>query len=201
MRKQPLDIFIVIKVWLQKTRTLSVMLFIALLSVGCGSTSSVVADSNKIQFLAKTVEEAHYEITSNWAFPLMTQGLNSVANAGLFMPGSNASRIDLMGNANHLTVKGDSVSVSLPYFGERRMGGGYGNNDNGISFNGIPDRYSIEWNEKKNSYEVKIDVKQKTETLQFIITVFPSLKADINVNSTHRSSIRYSGDMRAISEE
>ncbi|MGB5698207.1 DUF4251 domain-containing protein [Muriicola sp.] len=201
MRIQPLHIFIVIKGWLQKTPSLGILLFIALLSVGCGSTSSVEADLNKIQFLTKTVEEAHYEIISNWAFPLMTQGLNSLANSGLFMPGSNANSIDLMGNTNHLTVKGDSVSVSLPYFGERRMGGGYGNSDNGISFNGIPDTYSIEWDKKKNRYVVKMEVKQKTETLQFIITVFPSLKADINVNSTHRTSIRYSGNMRAISEE
>jgi hypothetical protein len=169
--------------------------------VSCGSTSSVEEDSNKIQFLTKTVEEAHFEIASNWAFPLMSQGLNSVANAGLFMPGSNASRIDLMGNANYLKVIGDSVSVSLPYFGERRMGGGYGNSDNGISFDGIPDTYSIQWDEKKNRYRIELDVRQKTETLQFNITLFPSLKADINVNSTHRTSIQYSGDIRAISEE
>ncbi len=201
MRITPLDIFIAIEHWSQITRGLSALLFIAILSVGCGSTSSVKEDSNKIQFLTKTVEEGHYEITSSWAFPLMTQGLNSLANSGLFMPGSNANRIDLMGNINHLTVKGDSVSVSLPYFGERRMGGGYGNDDNGISFNGIPDTYYIEWDKKKNRYEVKMEVRQKTETLQFIITVFPSLKADINVNSTHRTSIRYSGDLRAISEE
>ena len=196
-----LNISIFIRGWLQGTPTVSALLFMALLTLGCGSTSSIEADSNKIQFLTKTVEEAHYEITANWAFPLMTQGLNSAANAGLFMPGSNASSIDLMGNANYLKVIGDSVSVSLPYFGERRMGGGYGNSDNGISFNGIPDMYSIEWDKKKNRYVVKMEVKQKTETLQFIITVFPSLKADINVNSTHRTSIQYSGDIKIISEE
>ena len=145
------------------------------------------------------VTEANYEINSTWDFPLMTQGLTSIANAGLFMPGSNANRIDLMGNFNFLKVIGDSVAVSLPYFGERRMGGGYGNNDNGINFNGIPDTYSIQWDEKKNRYHIKMEVKQKTETLQFNISVFPSLKADINVNSTHRTSIGYSGDIKAIS--
>lgn len=191
----------VIYLLFQEIRALCVLLCIGILSVGCGSTSSLEADSNKIQLLNKTVEEAQYEITSNWAFPLMTQGLNSVANAGLFMPGSNASRIDLIGNTNYLRVIGDSVSVSLPYFGERRMGGGYVNNDNGITYDGIPDRYEVQWDEKKNRYHIEIQVKQKTETLQFNITLFPSLKADINVNSTHRTSIGYSGDIRAISEE
>ncbi len=175
--------------------------YLLLLLLGCGSTSSLEKDPARIASLEKMVTEAHYEISSDWAFPLMTQGLNSLANSGLFMPGSNASRINLMGNTNYLRVMGDSVAVSLPYFGERRMGGGYANNDNGINFNGIPDTYSMQWNEKKNRYEIEMEFQQRTETLQFNMIVFPTLKADINVNSTHRTSIQYSGVMTAISGE
>lgn len=185
----------------QKSSRLYVLLGIALLFAGCGSSSSLEANSTKIQYLNKTVEEARYEITSNAVFPLMTQGLTSIANAGLLMPGSNAGRIDLIGNPNYLKVMGDSVAVSLPYFGERQMGGGYANNDNGIVFHGIPDSYSTQWDAKKNRYLIKMQVKRKTETLQFFITVFPSLTADINVNSTHRTSIRFSGNIAALLKE
>jgi hypothetical protein len=109
------------------------------------------------------------------------------------MPGSNAGRIDLIGNSNYLKVIGDSVSVSLPYFGERQMGGGYNSSGQGIEFNGIPQKYDTNWNAKKERYEIEMTLKQKTETFQFNIIVFPSLTTEINVSSTHRFSIRYSG--------
>ena len=174
----------------------------SLLFVGCGSTSSMDRDTARTDYLKKVITEAHYEINSNWAFPLMTQGLSSIANSGLFMPGSNASRIDLIGNPNYLKVIGDSVSVALPYFGERQMGGGgYADSDTGITFDGIPEDYTVQWDKKKNRYQIKMQIRQRTETLQFIISVFPSLKADINLNSTHRTSIGYRGDIKVISEK
>jgi len=171
----------------------------SLLLLSCGSTSSVNRDPARTDHLKKVVTDAHYEINSIWAFPLMTQGISSIANSGLFMPGNNASRIDLIGNFNYLKVIGDSVSVALPYFGERQMGGGYANSDTGITFDGIPEDYTVQWDEKKNRYQIEMKIRQRTETLQLIITVFPSLKADINVNSTHRTSIGYSGNLKAIS--
>jgi len=167
----------------------------------CGTTSRTNADPDKISYLQQLVTGRNYEITSDWAFPLMTQGLAAVANAGLVMPGSNASSINLIGNPNHLRVMGDSVSVSLPYFGERQMGGGYNKNDVGISYDGIPESYDILWNEKKQRYQIEMHIRQRTEIIQFNILVFPSLKTDINVNSTHRFSIRYSGEVQPFSEE
>ncbi|NNJ88321.1 MAG: DUF4251 domain-containing protein [Eudoraea sp.] len=167
----------------------------------CGSSSSVNNDSSKIADLRRMVTKANYEITSNWAFPLMTQGLTSIANAGLLMPGSNASSIDLIGNPNYLRVIGDSVSVSLPYFGERQMGGGYNNTGSGLSFDGIPDSYETQWDERKQRYQIKFQVKQRTETLQFNILLFTNLKSDIKVNSTHRTSIGYNGVVAFIPDK
>lgn len=183
-----------------KIRGPILLVFSALLMLGCRS-AAIQTDSSTIDYLHNLVADKSYEINSYWAFPLMTQGLISVANAGLFMPGSNAGRIDLIGNPNYLKVMGDSVSVSLPYFGERRMGGGYGNNDVGIKFDGIPQDYKAQWVEQKNRYLIEIQFRQKTETFQLYITLFPSLKGDINVNSTHRTSISYSGEAVPISSE
>jgi len=181
-----------------RTNVLVIIAVSSILMLGCRS-SAINNDATKIDHLNKLISDRSYEINADWAFPLMTQGLTSLADSGLFMPGSNANRIDLMGNFNFLKVIGDSVAVSLPYFGERRMGGGYGTIDNGINFSGIPNKYSVEWDEKKNRYQIKMEVIQKTETLEFNISVFPSLKADINVNSTHRTSISFTGDLKSIS--
>ncbi len=181
-----------------KTTVLIVLLILSSSITGCRS-SAIKNDSSKIDYLHNLVEERSYEINSDWAFPLMTQGLTSIANAGLLRPGSTAGSIDLIGNPNYLKVIGDSVSISLPYFGERQMGGGYANNDIGIAFDGIPEDYTVQWDERKNRYNIEMHIRQKTESFEFNITLFPSLKGDINVNSTHRFSIRYSGSTGPIS--
>ncbi len=149
--------------------------------------------------LEEKAEERDFTLVANWAFPLMTQGITSVANSGLLLPGSSANRIDLMGNTNYFKVQGDSILISLPYFGERQIGGGYADRDVGIRFEGVPQTYSFE--KEEDRIIVEINVKYKVETLRFNLFLFPSGKADINMNSSHRSSIRYSGSMVHEKEE
>ncbi|MEY8021808.1 DUF4251 domain-containing protein [Muriicola sp. SD30] len=176
------------------------ILMIALIS-GCGSLPDKKASEASVVALDELVAGRSFEIVSTWAFPLMTRGITSVANSGLLLPGSNANRIDLIGNSNYLRVEGDSVFVSLPYFGERQIGGRYGDSDVGIKVERIPQEYQVEKDEKKDSYRIEFRIKDEIESLQFFLTLFPSGKADINVNSTHRSSIRYSGTAKPLAEE
>lgn len=176
------------------------ILIIALIS-GCGSLPDKKTSEASVAALDELVAGRSFEIVSNWAFPLMTRGITSVANSGLLLPGSNANRIDLIGNSNYLRVKGDSVYVSLPYFGERQIGGRYGDSDVGIKVEGVPREYQVEKDEKKNSYRIEFRIKDEIESLQFFLTLFPSGKADINVNSTHRTSIRYSGTAKPMAED
>lgn len=143
--------------------------------------------------LGNSIEERSIQVQADWAIPLMTQGMAQVANSGLLMPGSNAGRINLMGNSNYFRIKGDSLFISLPYFGERQMGGGYGNSNVGINYEGKP--FSFEVRPEKDRYILEIDVKDQLEVYRFNLFLFPSGKADINVNSSHRTSIRYSGQI------
>lgn len=143
--------------------------------------------------LENRVESRDFSLVARWAFPLMTQGVTSVANSGLLPPGSSANRIDLMGNANYFRVRGDSLLISLPYFGERQIGGGYADRDVGIRFEGVPLSYSTK--KENDKVTVEINLKDQSETLRFYLFLFPSGKAEINMNSSHRSSIRYSGRM------
>ena len=98
-----------------------------------------------------------------------------------------------MGNTNYFRVEGDSLSVYLPYFGERQMGGGYGNTDAGIAFSGRPTSYKVSKDDSEKNFRIEIQATHKIETLRFYLTLFPSGQADINVNSSHRTSIRYAG--------
>ncbi len=175
-------------------------IFVGML-IGCSTASKGVLSEAERKALDNLVAQKSFHIESDWALPLMTQGLNAVANAGLFPPGSNASRVDLTGNPNYVKVIGDSIAVYLPYFGERQMGGGYANSDSAIQYEGIPDNYEATWNEKKQRYDIRITMKHKTETYEMNLVLFPNLSCGINVNSSHRFSIRYNGDVMPLTNK
>jgi len=167
---------------------------------GCASATNKSISETSLNELEDLVSQQSFQIEADWAYPLMTQGIVSVANSGLLLPGSNANRIDLMGNSNYFRILGDSVFVSLPYFGERQIGGRYGNSDVGIRFEGKPSVYNVVKEDRRNSYRIEMRFRDEIETLQVYLTLFPSGKANINLNSTHRSSIRYSGRLTPYPE-
>jgi len=179
---------------INKIKYVSVLALLLLLT-DCGTSNKVVYSAEELTAFRSGLAGKSFEVQADWAFPLMTQGLTQVADAGLFMPGSNASRIDLVGNPNHLRISGDNIAVNLPFFGERRMGGGYGNQDNGIQFEGVPERYTETWEENKGRSHIAITFKQNAETFQVDLWLFPGGTAQINVNSSHRTSIRYTGHL------
>jgi hypothetical protein len=166
------------------------------ISCAAGSRSGQTV-ATKAQ-LEELISGRSYEIQATWAYPLMTQAMTSVANSGLLRPGSIANRIDLIGNPNYFKVQGDSVRVSLPYFGERQIGGGYADRNEGIRFDGIPQAYTVAKEEGKTTVDIKII--KGVETLRFNLFLFPSGRADINMNSSHRSTIRYSGSVVQLTD-
>ena len=180
---------------------LAVMLFVVAANIACSSASKVKNGKKSFEQLDALMTAKDFEIISNWALPLATNSLNSLANAGLFQPGSTAGQISLIGNPNYVKIKGDSLLVYLPYFGERQMGGGYNNRGPGISFDGIPQQMVIKKNEEKERYDIRIKMKDRTESFNLTITIFPNFDTAINVNSSQRFSIRYAGSARAIPSE
>ncbi len=169
-------------------------LFSLLLILGCASTPKPEASDEQIQDLAGLIFEQSFEIEANWAIPLATGSLTSIANAGLLPPGSTLNRIDLFGNSSYLRVTKDSVKAQLPYYGERQMGGGtYGNNQYGIQFEGIPKDFEIVPNKKKRGYTMRFTISTQTETFQVAALLFPDQSSTININSTHRTPIGYRG--------
>lgn len=168
---------------------------------GCGTSSKTIAPTAQSKMLDELVAQKSFQIQSDWAIPLMTNSLNSIANAGLFPPGSASNRITLIGNPNYVKVMGDSIAVYLPYYGERQMGGGYNSDGSAIQFKGLPEDYEITRNEKTQRYEMRFKMKNKTESFTVNVILFPNLTSTINVNSSQRFSIGYTGDVAAIPNE
>lgn len=81
------------------------------------------------------------------------------------------------------------------------MGGGYASSDSAIQFEGVPKTYEAAWNVKKQRYDIRITMQQKTETYEMNIVLFSNLNSSIQVNSTHRTTIGYSGHVVPVTNE
>lgn len=161
--------------------------------ISCNSTQSVVAPTAHSEALDALIAKKSFTIESEWMYPLVTTSLNTIANSGLVPPGNTVNGISLIGNPNFVKIYGDSISMNLPFYGERQLPGQYTPNEGGIVFKGIPDDYEIIKNEKKQRHLIKFTVKNNRESYRVTMTMFPNWTTSININSSHRTSIRYRG--------
>ncbi|TAI48843.1 DUF4251 domain-containing protein [Flagellimonas allohymeniacidonis] len=161
------------------------------LLIGCSSSQNKKFTAQQLEELDALIEAKSFEFVANWARPLTTSAFNQIATAGLLLPGSTPNNIDLTGNANYFRMVGDSVYAYFPYYGERQMGAVYPGTDNSIHFQGIPDDFSMERNEK--GYKFSFTINDRTETYQVNAQWFPSKTGNININSSQRFPIAYSG--------
>jgi hypothetical protein len=99
---------------------------------------------------------------------------------------------------NGITVKNSEVEVNLPYFGVVRSAG-YNRNP-GITFKGIPEKYSVEYVDKKRRSIIKIGVRSSTEYHDISLIVSSSGRTDVKVISSSRDNISYSGYLLPIKE-
>lgn len=179
-------------------KTTLLVTFICCCLIGCSATK--VPSQEALNELKSLVEGKSFEFTANWANPMATQSMNAIANSGLLPPGSNASRINLIGNANFLKVMGDSVAANLPYFGERQLGGGYGT-ATGIEFNTKPSSYSERYDAEKYNYQIRFNANNNTEQYTVVLNIFASKSASVSITSSDRLSIRYDGVISSIEDK
>ncbi|MBJ2174494.1 DUF4251 domain-containing protein [Aureibaculum sp. A20] len=162
----------------------------------CASTK--VLDTSKIKEL---VTHQMFTIESDIAQPMATIGLSKLQNSGILGVGNSSSNISLIGNSNFLTIKGDSISSYLPYYGERQSNVGYGSNNGGIEFEGLIKSYDSEWNAKKQYYTISFKAKSNNEWFDVRMNLYPNLKSYVTLNSASRTGITYIGNVSTILKE
>ena len=160
--------------------------------LGCKSTQDSFDEYVDNAVLDQMIENKKFSLRADWAQPLGTTSVISLANSGLLPPGSAINRINLMGTNNYLRMEDGKVSADIPYYGERQIGGTYARAE-GVVFNDEPRDLKIERNEKKKSYIVTFNVRNRTETYRVNAELFPNMTTQIVVNSSQRFVIRYSG--------
>jgi hypothetical protein len=176
-----------------KTMVKMGLILSVILMTACAAGSKATPEEKAA--LDKMVNEKQMEVRVLWAQPMASQGLNSIANAGLLPPGSTASRIDVSSSRGYLRMVGDTVMADLPYYGERRMGGGYNTRDVGIKFKGVPEEFTSEPMTKSDGYTLKFNINNGTEVFQVMAQLYPNQNALLTIASSHRTNIWYQGNL------
>lgn len=174
-----------------------VIIGLTILLLGCAASQKTYETNTALD---EMMSQKYFEIKVNFAQPTVTQAMSQVAQSGLLAPGNTINQIDLNGSNYFLRIQGDSVSANLAYYGERQMGGGY-TNDTGIVFKGVPENIEIVKDEVKQNYTIKFSINDKTENFMVNATAGTNLTSTINITSSHRNRIGYTGDVKALEED
>lgn len=175
-----------------KTNALKIVLVgIILMCVSCG-VSKVTYSPEDLAKVQSLIDNDTIRIESSRAYP---QNMAQLSSIGVLPPGNGSGHVNLVSNPNHFFKAGDSLSIYLPYYGTRQMGGQLGSNNIGIEFNGKPKKTQYSFNEKKNSHKYEFLINNNSESFDIQVLIFPSFKTEILINSTHRTSISYNGNV------
>lgn len=125
------------------------------------------------------------------------EATKSLIDAGeyIFVPDwaitQKGKRINLTANYGYLKINKEIAEANLPYFGIAQTpsysGGG------GIIFKNEEVAYQIEYNDKKQTINIRFKANHKSESYKLILSVFKSGNASLNVSSPKRNSISYTG--------
>lgn len=151
-----------------------------MLLMACGG-SKTISDTEDFKQLKELINSREFEIEHDRARP------------------SRGGNIYLTGAANFIRFKEDSITVSLPFYGER-YSGGYGS-EAGIKYEGPVKNLKVITNKEEQEIILKFEGQQGMENFQFYITLFPNGNASTSVNSSQRSPISYRGNIKPLAEE
>ena len=157
----------------------------------CSGTKNVVSEEAKLE-LKKQADSRSIRVKAEWAIPLTTNAMANVFTSGLLPPGSNVSRINLIGTPNSFEIRGDSIYADLPYYGERQITADYPGGK-GISFRGLIEEYKTGFEKRDNSQRITFDTEDRAERYDVTVKLFPGQRAIIIFYSTQRNPIRYEG--------
>lgn len=134
------------------------------------------------------------------------QNMKALLNAEAFVfegewgTSQSGKRINLISNPTFLKMEAKVADGYLPFFGISRNGG-YGG-DGAIQFKGEVENYTITFDDKKQKAIIKFRAKgNNSEIYDVIINVFGSLSTSININSTNRSTMNYSGKIKKLEKK
>ena len=148
---------------------------VCLLFVACKSTKTLTPEQlEKKEAIAERVESRDYSIMFNQLSPTRGRSVN-------LSPGYT------------LTVKNDSVSAYLPYFGVSRTPAFDG--DGGVKFEEPYSNYLLQPTSKNDGTEVRMEVKTVRYQYTLFLVVYENGNCTLSVSSPQRDPITYYGEL------
>ncbi len=95
-------------------------------------------------------------------------------------------------------IKNDTIICYLPYFGKAHTAT-YGSSQSPMDFTQPIEDYKFE--KTKKGYEIKFEVSNKNDRLNFFFQIGETGSTSLSVNSTSRSTISYYGDIVKAEEK
>jgi hypothetical protein len=162
--------------------------------VSCSATKT--ATPAEYAALTQKLESGNLRIAIDAAYPSNTYATQQVINSVMRGTGDTANRIDLSGDGHFMELGVQRVAASLPFYGERRQGGGYNNpQDSGIVYDVAPKEYTVNAQPDSYKYEVSFeaDAASGIDTFDVETILFANGNAVIYVRSNTRTRIEYRG--------
>gem|GEM_PF-1690541 len=179
----------------------------AMVFQSCGSSENAAEETQNaqaFQAVSDLVASEMYRIDVENAQPFNTAATTQVLNElAPYMNGSTSGNIQLSGDNYFLEVTQGKVKANMPFFGQQLQGSGGNRNsqDVGVDMNGMTEDYAAKVLERKQKIEIYFeadDVNNKTERYQVFINAYPNQRATIQVTSSQRTVIRYTGRIHAV---
>ncbi|WP_442266533.1 DUF4251 domain-containing protein [Tenacibaculum sp. ZS6-P6] len=170
-------------------------LFVIVLITSCASTKENYT-AVQLKKFNEIVEGKPFRIDSRKAFPRITAALNSLPANVLLPNGNTINMIDITGHGSVFKFNKDSITKgNLPYYGERQFAGNYNSTNIGIEFDAKITNYKTS-KTKRDNHQIKFTIRDKnsnTESYDVTLVIYKNLKTKMDINSTHRFPIQYSG--------
>lgn len=151
------------------------MAYLGMMPIVAQNTSN--KKKNKEEAIKELVKSGNYKIEVSIAYP----------RGGKSVP---------LTSSYSLEVRNDSVISYLPFYG-RAYSIPYGGGD-GLNFKASLDEYEVEYNSKKERFEVKMRARTNEDTFRFNLDIFFNGSSMIDVNMQNRESISYSGKIELL---
>ena len=174
--------------------TYLIILSISILVLTSCKSSFTEADHTKLKSLQEEVLNDTFIFEADAALPFNSQAVNNAINNILIRNGNSASRINLSGDNYTLKIEEEMAVFYLPFYGERRVGGGY-NDENSFDFTGEIKNVSQSIVPNSNYISYEFDVRNDTESLSIELKIFSRETAHLIINSSQRSYMKYDGHL------
>lgn len=164
----------------------------------------VILFVNPVISQTKKDKKAAKEETAIKEYEAMKALINSESYSfvGEWATSNKGRRINLMSNPTCIKMEAKNADAFLPFFGTAHSGAGYGGTEGGIEFTGEVQNYEVSFNDKKRKATIKFKSRSKSsENYNVSITISGGSSTSVNVTSSNRSTMNYSGSIKKLEKK